>query len=413
MISTRLTYGQLMDDARRAAHQGMNTLARDRLPDPGAAQEVVSARAGLLASLGRHATTLIGSTRLAVWRASTPTRRSPDARTPAVVATLAWVDVLDQHATRAPHGETTTAGGGVAAGHWSRATALVECATDLVATHQDPAGGMRPGTPADLAYGDLGRLLASTTRLVAAVAPTEPLALRCREAGITRADVDARLPVGERLLDDTWALARTLRFADSAVADLTLARPTIDVGRGAVEWGQRMARVHARLHQHAQRGHVSVRTLHDIARLGLVTSHVLDTSGRRDHATQSPVTDHWRTVLTHLDPLRSVEPHDRVLRHDVERLLHLARPATTADPTDQQRLLDTVSTSVPLMNACSAIAERVLARSSDVWIPAPPRRPYLRDLHRPGQAARREPPPEAPWPRTGPSPSRPAGLTVT
>ena len=154
-----------------------------------------------------------------------------------------------------------------------------------------------------------------------------------------------------------------------------------------------MARVHARLHRHTHGGHVSVRTLHDIARLGLATSHVLATSGQRDPATQSAVTDHWRSVLDHLDPLRSVQPHDRVLRHDVERMLHLARPATTAaHPNEQRALLDAVAASVPAMNACSALAERALARSTDVWIPAAPRRPYLPDLHRPGHAARRAPP---------------------
>ncbi len=160
-------------------------------------------------------------------------------------------------------------------------------------------------------------------------------------------------------------------------------------------------------------GHVSVRTLHDIARLGLATSHVLATSGQRDPATQSAVTDHWRSVLDHLDPLRSVQPHDRVLRHDVERMLHLARPATTAaHPNEQRALLDAVAASVPAMNACSALAERALARSTDVWIPAGPRRPYLPDLHRPGHATRRAPPYEAPWPRTSPPPPSP-GLTLT
>ncbi|MCX6432928.1 MAG: hypothetical protein NTX29_09090, partial [Actinobacteria bacterium] len=61
-----------MDDARRAAHQGMNALARDRLPDTGAAREAVTARGTLLASLARQASTVIGAPRLEAWRASTP-----------------------------------------------------------------------------------------------------------------------------------------------------------------------------------------------------------------------------------------------------------------------------------------------------------------------------------------------------
>jgi len=410
MTHTHVTYGELMDDARRAAHRGMNTLARDRLSDPDAARAAVNARAALLACLGRHATVLLGATRVEAWRTGTAHRHSPDARTPTILATLAWIDTLASHATPA---RATEVAAGSAAEHWARATALVARATDLVATHQDRAGALRPGAPADLAHADLGPLLAATTRMVAVLAPTEPLALRCREAGMTRTQLDTHLPVGDRLLDATWSLARTLRFADSAVADLTLARPPIDATRPAEEWVQRMARVHARVHRHATSGHVSVRTLHDIARLGLVTSHVLDTSGRRDHATQDAVTDHWRAVLDHLDPLRSVTPHDPVLRHDVEHLLHLARPSTTVNPAERTLLLEAIAASVHTMNACSALAERALARSTDAWAPAPPRRGYLPDLHLPGQAARRAPPLAAPWPRTGTSPPSAPGLTLT
>ena len=101
-------------------------------------------------------------------------------------------------------------------------------------------------------------------------------------------------------------------------------------------------------------------------------------------------------------PLRSVQPHDRVLRHDVQRMLHLARPVTTAaHPNEQRALLDAVAASVPAMNACSALAERALARSSDVWIPAAPRRPYLPDLHQAGHAARPAPPAPTEFPRMG------------
>ena len=82
MTEPPVTYGQLMDDARRAAHQGMNALARDRLPDAGAAREAVTARGTLLASLARQATTLIGAPRLEAWRASTPHRHAPEPARP-------------------------------------------------------------------------------------------------------------------------------------------------------------------------------------------------------------------------------------------------------------------------------------------------------------------------------------------
>ncbi len=283
----------------------------------------------------------------------------------------------------------------------------MERATDLIATHHELNGALRLGSPLSLAVGDLGSLLTSTTRLVAVVAPTEPLALRCREAGMTRSALDAHLPVGDRLLDDTWALARTLRFADSAVVELTVARPGIDADTPAEEWAQRMTRVHARLHRRVIGGRVSVRTLLDVARLGLVTSHVLDTSGRRDHPAQAAITDQWRAVLADLDPLHSIEPLDRVLRHDVERMLHIARPSTGATfPTQWGALLATIEAMVPTMNACSDLAHQSRCHSTDAWVPAAPRRAYLRDVHAPATlpAARR---PLQPHGRTRP-PSRPA-----
>jgi hypothetical protein len=402
-----------MDDGRRAAHQGMSSLARTGLADVHDAEDALAARARLLAAAARHATTLIGAPRLDAWRAGAPPRRSPDARAPSVVAALAWIDALDPADAVTRVQPATTPDAATAAGHWTRSALLVERATDLIATHRQSGGALRVGTPEDLAQGDLGPLLSATTRLVAAVAPTEPLALRCREAGMTRAALDAHLPVGDRLVDETWELARTLRFVDSAVADLTVARPGIDADTPAQEWTQRVARVHARLHRHVAHGRVSVRTLLDVARLGLVTSHVLDTGGRRDHAAQAAITDQWRGILADLDPLHSIEPLDRALRHDVDRMLHLARPSTGATlPTKWPALLAAIEASVPTINACSDLAQQVRSRSTDVWIPAEPRRPYLRDVHAPGHAARRAPPAPAPWPRTPPEPPGRSGLTL-
>ena len=80
-------------------------------------------------------------------------------------------------------------------------------------------------------------------------------------------------------------------------------------------------------------------------------------------------------------------------------------------PRDKERLLDAVAASVPSMDACAAIADRLLAGSTDAWIPARPRPAYLPDRHLPGQAASRAPPLAASWPRTGPS--RPGGPGLT
>jgi hypothetical protein len=390
-----------MDDARRAAHQGMNALARDAFPDPATARATVAIRARLLAEIGRHAVTVLGPARVDAWRDGNPARRCHEARQPAVTATLAWIDSLAQHDPARPE-DLLAPDLGVAAGHWTRSFHLLRAATDLVATHQDTGGALRPGTRGDLALADVGGLLASATRLVNVIGPIEPLAVRCRQAGMTPAEVDLALPLADRLLEDTWALEGALRFPMSAVTGLPLHRAPIRGGDPAVEWRERMDRVHARMHRHAQRGRVSVRTLHDVATLALVTSHVLTTSGLRDPATGPELTGQWRAVLAHLAPLGSVEPRDRVIRHDTERMLNLAR--TAGDLPGQGRLLRAIDAGAPTMDACSTLADRLLAQATDAWIPAKPHRPYLRDLHPPGTAARRAPPPEASWPRMPPPP---------
>lgn len=329
MTAPRVTYGELMDVARRAAHQGMNALARDRLTGAGTARATVAIRAELLAEIGRHAVTVLGPTRVDAWRGGEPARRCLESRQPAVIATLAWIDTLTQHEPHRPEAARAPELG-VAAGHWARSLLLVRAAGDLVATHQDPGGALRPGTPGDFALADVGGVLASATRLVNVIAPIEPLAVRCRQAGMTPMEVDRSLPLADRLLEDTYALEGALRFPMSAVTSLPLHRAPIGGGDPAVEWRERLGRVHARMHRHAQRGRVSVRTLHDVATLGLVTSHVLTSSGLRDPAAGPELTDQWRAVQAYLAPLGSVERRDRVIRHDTERMLDLARPARTA-----------------------------------------------------------------------------------
>lgn len=407
MTTPQVTYGELMDDARRAAHQGMNALARDRIPDAAIARATVAIRAELLAEIGRHAVTLLGPTRVGTWRGGEPTRGCLESRQPAVIATLAWIDAIDAHRPARPQAVLPPEPG-LAAGHWSRSLRLVRAATDLVATHQDAGGALRAGTPGDFALADVGGLLASATRLVNVIAPIEPLAVRCRQAGMTPAEVDRALPLADRLLEGTYALEGALRFPMSAVAGLPERRAPIGAGDPAVEWRERMERVHARMHRYAQRGRVSVRTLHDVATLALVTSHVLTSSGLRDPATGPELTDQWRAVLAYLAPLGSVERRDRVIRHDTERMLDLAR--TPGEPAARGRLLRAIDAGTPAMDACSELADRLLAQTTDAWIPAKPRAPYLRDLRPPGTAARRAPPPEAPWPRMPPPPPPASGL---
>ena len=120
-----------MDDARRAAHQGMNALARDRLPDAGAARATVAIRAELLAEIGRHAVTVLGPTRVDAWRGGEPARRCLESRQPAVIATLAWIDTLTQHDPARPEA--------------ARAPELGVAAGSLGPVAATGAGGDRPG----------------------------------------------------------------------------------------------------------------------------------------------------------------------------------------------------------------------------------------------------------------------------
>ena len=55
------------------------------------------------------------------------------------------------------------------------------------------------------------------------------------------------------------------------------------------------------------------------------------------------------------------------------------------------------------MDASAVIADRLLAATTNAWVPAAPRRPYLPDLHRPGHAAHRAPSAPAGFPRLGPT----------
>jgi hypothetical protein len=259
-------------------------------------------------------------------------------------------------------------------------------------------------------------LLSAPARLAAMAGAGAPLALRCRQAGLTRDVIDNALPLGDPITTASWDLAAALRFPDSAVAPVTAHAAGPDTSSPAAEWRSRLDRIATRLRAAQSHGRVSVRTLHDVATLGLVTSHVLSTSTRQDSdlapdAPTSPVVDpvggpvtkQWRALTAHLAPLRSTEPADRVIREDVERLLAIAHPGSTTDLAESRHLLQTIRASLSTLDACSAVADRLLNTSADAWVPAKPRRPYLPDLHRPGHAARAAEPPPTGFPRMGPT----------
>lgn len=401
MTGRPATYGELIDQARRDAHRGMTTVARTAFRDVDAARDALTARGALLSSIGRHAAAVIGPVRTGAWQIRPPARRGIEARTAHVRAIVAWLEALATHADDAlPPPSTGEQPVGQAARDWSRARELVEAATDLVHTHHLPGGVMRTGAPRVLADADYTALLAPAIALTLAVSIHEPLALRCRQAGISRRELDQCLPLTDPLSDLAATVGRTMRFHASPITHLTPAGAPIRTGDPADEWRQRTDRIHQRLLLGAARGQVSVRTLHDIASLALVTAHVLTTSGQRPTALSAGMTDQWRAQLAHLAPLRSIAPADRIIRGDVERLIHLAHPSVTAhEPHLKSKLLAAMDHSTRTLDDCAALADRLLRTSVDAWIPGAPRRAYLQDVCPPGTRARRSPPPPGPWPR--------------
>jgi len=416
--SVRVTYGELMDGAWLCAARAQRVIARTAFADADAARYVLTARARLLAAVAHHGAAIVGPGVVQAWRDSAPKHRGVEERDRRVLRALAWLDTLPTAAgfdDQAPM-VALESGRPPAGVHLDRARVLVAAASDLIATHRGPDGVLLPTAVPAVGAADAVGLLSAPARLAAMAGAVEPLALRCRQAGLTRDVVDEALPLGDPITTASWDLAAALRFPDSAVAPVTAHAAGPDTSSPAAEWRSRLDRIATRLRAARARGRVSVRTLHDVATLGLVTSHVLATSTRsnRDPAPDTPmspalgpvggpVTEQWRALTAHLAPLRSTEPADRVIREDVDRLLAIAHPGSTTDPTESRQLLQTIRASLPTLDACTAVADRLLAASADTWVPAKPRRPYLPDLHRPGHAARAAERPPTGFPRMGPT----------
>jgi hypothetical protein len=397
-----------MDDARLCAVRAQRSIASTALPDASAAVDVLHARSRLLTAIACHATTVLGPGMVQAWRDSAPTGRGPDPRTPMVRATLTWLDALDRQGTDnyAPTGIDPR--NTHVATHLDRARTLVDAATDLVGTHRAIDGGLHPDASTTLATIDVPGLLAAAVRVAAIAGPVEPLALRCRQAGLSRSAIDSALPLSDPITVASWELAVVLRFPVSAVAPITLHGHGVDQTTPAREWTSRLERIETRLRALEARGRISVRTLHDIAALGLVTSHVLAATATTDPGTAqaggwAARTDEWRRLADSLEPIRSTEPADRVIRHDVERLLTLAHPGTEMTPPARDGLLTAIRSGLPALDRCTLTADRLLSHTTDAWIPAKPRRPYLPDLHRPGQAARPATLAPSGFPRMGPA----------
>ena len=420
--SVPVTHGELVDAARLCAARAQRTLARTAFADAEAARYVLAARARLLTAIAHHGEVTLGAGVVQAWRDSAPAPRGVEERDPRVRAALAWLDTLTGSTGPDSDQPPVPASGRPVAGvHLDRARALVAAASDLIATHRDPNSVLRPTASPNLGVVDAVSLLAAPARLAALAAPVEPLALRCRQAGMPAAAIDAALPLGDPITVASWDLAAALRFPTSAVAPITVHAAGVDTSSPATEWGSRLNRIASRLRAREAHGRISVRTLHDLATLGLVTSHILTTHTHLSTGETPPpaglgrVTEQWRALAGHLAPLRSTQPADRVIHADVDRLLTIAHPGTathrgaatspgmTIDPVARAGLVAAMRVGLPTLDACAAVADRLLAASTDAWIPATARRPYLPDLHRPGRAARPAPPAPTGFPRMGPT----------
>lgn len=394
------TYGELMDTARLHAVAAHRQLQRSAFVDSHDALAAVDARGRLLRSLVANARATLGPVRVDAVRDQQVTRHTPDVRTPQILATLQWLDrlqavpVVDADAL-----EPATAVGAVTRSLRS-ARISVDAATDLALTHFDGPGRLRPGAAPHLALSSWGALTVDCLRLVALAAAIEPMAQRCRQAGLTRTEVDHYVPLADGLVDQTWALAAAWHFPSSGARELTVAHPLLRIGDPAAEWTDRMRGVHQQMLEHHDRGRVGVRTLRDVVRLGTVISHVLATSGKEDAAVQSRITNQWQALTEYLAPLRSTEPADDMIRDHVECMLDLASAASTKGASLQgERLVTAIVSTTPVMDDCTAIAQALATTSNDLWLPPRPQRPYLRVVPAANTRATRSATAPDPWPR--------------
>jgi hypothetical protein len=394
------TYGELMDTARLHAAAAHRQLQRSAFVDSPNALAALDARGRLLRALAANARATLGPVRVDAVRDQQVTRHTPDVRTPRALATLQWLDRLQTiPVVDADTFEPTTAVGAVTRS-LRAARITVDAATDLALTHYDGPGRLRPDASPPLAHSSWGALTVDCLRLVALAAAIEPLAQRCRQAGLTRTQVDHYLPLHDDLVDRTWGLAASWQFPDSGARDLTVARPALRTGDSAAEWTDRMTGIHQQMREHHDRGRIGIRTLRDVARLGTVISHVLATSGKEDAAPQSRITRQWQALTEYLAPLRSTEPANDVIRDHVESMLDLASAASTQGASVQgERLVAAIVSTTSVMDDCTAIAQALATTSNDVWLPPRPQRPYLRVVPAANTRATRSATAPDLWPR--------------
>lgn len=392
-------YGELMAVAHEHAVRAGAEVQHAAFTDSREASEVLVARGRLLGAVAHHVEVVLGPVRVATWRAIRPVQSGadvPDAAGRIPQAVVSWISALRTAADVSHEAEPDGSGDrdvNAAVVELRAARDMVRAASDLIATHRGLDGALRPGAPFPLAAADLGGLLARAIDVACVIASNEPWALRAREAGVPRRELDRALPLDSPLRVHTQAVSQLLGDPVSTIDAVTVARPAIDTADPAIEWRLRTDRIRARMEQHAADGRVSARTLHDVASLTLVVHHVLTTSHRTDIARADMDPLAAARLVTHLAPLRSAEPADPTIRADVQRLLDIAHPrrATTMDTGDRIRMLRAIEASVPTLAAAQATATRLATALTDAWIPARRLPGYLRSPHPPGRAVQPAP----------------------
>lgn len=360
MTHPHVTYGDLMHDARRQITDAITSLRSAGLRSPDDARTVLALRTGTLVAVRRNVTTALGPARTeAVLEHLHTSRHHPAPAHPGPAAVAAWLLVLPTD----PQAPDPKAGEPAAAIGLRRAIDLVNAASDLLATHTQPAGGLRPVADAKLATASLGSVIAAPARLCALLGPTEPFALTARAAGLPRDEVDLLLPLVNPIESATWTAMTANGFPTAGLDGVRLAHPAIRTDTPAIEWTDRLDRVTRRVLAHERRGDLAARTAADIARLGLVTTRYLATNGDTTHLA-ADVTS-WATLLKQLSALRSLTPHDPFIRRDVQSMVDLAADQEPHDAAFTRAL----SHGLAAIGTCSRSVERQLSRSTDLWSP--------------------------------------------
>jgi hypothetical protein len=362
MTNPHVTYGDLMHDARRHVIDALASLRTAGLRSPDDARTILALRTGTLVALRRNATTALGPARTkAVLEHLHTSRHHPTPAHPDPAAVAAWLRTLptDDHTPDPKAGEPA------AAVELRRAIALVNAASDLLATHTQPAGGLRPVADGTLATPSLGSVIAAPARLCALLGPTEPFALQARAAGLARDEVDELLPLVDPIEPATWTAMTANGFPPPSLDGVRVAHPAIRHGTPAVEWSDRLDRVTRRVLARERRGDLPARTAADIARLGLVTTRYLATTGDTTEVTLADTARSWATLLHQLSALRSLTPHDSVIRHDVQTMVDL----TADQEPDDLAFARALTHGLAAIGTCSRSVERQLTRSTDLWSP--------------------------------------------